>query len=56
MMLLMISMGITLRASGIVPLEYLAVLYGTMGVPLTMSAFRFYYYGFRYQLGVEKFS
>jgi hypothetical protein len=52
MMVLMIGMGITLRSTGIVPLEYLSVLYVTMGVPLTISAFRFYYYGFRFRLAV----
>ncbi|MFT3752334.1 MAG: hypothetical protein QM800_05480 [Paludibacter sp.] len=56
MMSLMITMGITLRKTGIVAPEYLAVLYGTMAIPLTMSAFRFYYYGFRYRLAVEKLS
>lgn len=54
MMLVMIGMGVTLRATGIIPAPYLALLYGTMAVPLTMSAFRFYYYGFRYRLAVEK--
>ncbi|HET7733197.1 MAG TPA: hypothetical protein VFK73_05095 [Paludibacter sp.] len=55
MMVLMIGMGITLRSTGIVPMEYLSVLYVTMGVPLTMSAFRFYYYGFRFRLAVTLF-
>jgi hypothetical protein len=54
MMALMIGMGITLRTTGIVPLEYLSVLYVTMGIPLTMSAFRFYYYGFRFRLAVKE--
>lgn len=54
MMVLMISMGITLRTIGIVPVEYLSVLYVIMGIPLTMSAFRFYYYGFRFQLAVDR--
>ncbi|HEY6915289.1 MAG TPA: hypothetical protein VI413_11480 [Paludibacter sp.] len=52
LMALMISMGVMLRSTGIVPAEYLSVLYVTMGVPLTISAFRFYYYGFRFQLAV----
>lgn len=56
MMLVMIGMGVTLRITGIIPPEYLALLYGTMAVPLTMSAFRFFYYGFRYQLAIEKLS
>jgi hypothetical protein len=43
MMAVMISGGITLRKSGIVPVEYMAIIYLTMGIPLLMSSFRFYY-------------
>jgi len=46
---LMISMGITLRKTGIVPLEYLSLFYVAMGTPLLMSAFRFYYNGINYK-------
>jgi hypothetical protein len=49
MMIVMISMGIILRTTGIVPIEYLSILYVTMGVPLTLSAFRFYYNGICYK-------
>lgn len=49
MMIVMISMGITLRTTGIVPIEYLSILYVTMGIPLTLSAVRFYYYGVCYK-------
>jgi len=42
MMFLMISMGITLRKTGVVPPEYLSLMYVTMGIPLLMSSFRFY--------------
>lgn len=45
-MIIMISLGVFLRTSGIVPVAYLAVLYLTMGIPLFLSAFRFYYFGF----------
>jgi hypothetical protein len=45
---IMISMGIILRKSGIVPVRYLAELYVTMGIPLSLSAFRFYYNGFNF--------
>lgn len=45
MMTLMISLGITVRKTGIVPFEYLAVFYVTMGTPLLVSAFRFLYVG-----------
>ncbi|MDR3654022.1 MAG: hypothetical protein P4L34_13765 [Paludibacter sp.] len=49
LMLIMMSSGIFLRKTGIVPLEYLSVFYVTMGIPLFLSAFRFYYNGFNYQ-------
>ena len=48
-MSIMISSGIILRTSGIVPPMYLSVLYLTMGVPLFLSAFRFYYFGIFYK-------
>jgi hypothetical protein len=43
MMFSMIALGITLRKTGIVSAEYLAVMYITMGIPLLMSSFRFYH-------------
>ncbi len=43
MMFSMITLGITLRKSGAVPPEYLSFMYITMGIPLLMSSFRFYY-------------
>jgi len=46
LMSVMISMGIFLRKSGLVPVSYLSVLYVTMGIPLFTSAFRFYYFAF----------
>ena len=49
MMALMISMGVALRASGIVPMEYLSLLYITMGIPLILSAIRFYRNGFDFR-------
>ena len=45
MMALMIAMGTGLRMSGLVHPEYLSLLYITMGIPLTVSAFRFYFNG-----------
>jgi len=39
----MISMGIVLRKSEVVSPEYLSFMYVTMGIPLLMSSFRFYY-------------
>lgn len=43
LMTLMISAGISLRKSGILPPVYLSVIYVTMGIPLFISSFRFYY-------------
>jgi hypothetical protein len=45
-MAFMISMGITLRTTGWIPLPYLAFLYLMMSVPLLLSSLRFYYTGF----------
>ena len=42
---LMISMGIGLRMSGLVALKHISLLYVTMGIPLTISAIRFYLNG-----------
>jgi len=47
LMTIMITAGITLRLSGIVPVEYLALFYIAMGTPLLISALRFYSYTFR---------
>ncbi len=49
LMTIMITAGILLRKSGLVAPEYLSVLYLTMGIPLSISAFRFYYYGIFYK-------
>lgn len=43
MMTIMITSGIMLRKSGAVSPEYLSLIYITMGIPLLMSSFRFYY-------------
>ena len=48
-MALMISMGIALRMSNIIPQDYLQLFYITMGTPLLLSAIRFFGYGIRYQ-------
>lgn len=42
MMIFMISMGVTIRLSALVPFEYLALFYIVMGTPLLFSAFRFF--------------
>jgi len=54
MMASMITLGITLRKTGLVPLEYLSYLYITMGIPLSLSAIRFYYNGINYSKSLEK--
>jgi len=47
MMTLMITGGIALRVSGIIPVNYLSLFYIAMGTPLFISAMRFYYYAVR---------
>ena len=47
LMSIMITFGVTLRLSGIVPLNYLSLFYVAMGIPLFMSAIRFYFYAFK---------
>lgn len=44
MMVLMISVGIMVRKTGLIPFEYLAVFYIVMGIPLFVSALKFLYY------------
>lgn len=48
LMLIMITSGILLRKSGIISPYYLSMIYLTMGIPLFLSAFRFYNYGIYY--------
>lgn len=55
LMSLMISLGIFLRTSGLVPVTYLSVLYITMGIPLFSSAFRFYYFAFLFNQMSRKY-
>ena len=49
MMVLMISMGITLRTTGWIAPAYLSLLYLTMAIPLLLSSIRFYYTGIYYR-------
>ncbi len=51
----MILMGITLRKSGILPVSYMAIIYITMGIPLSISAFRFYYFAFNFEKMSKRF-
>lgn len=53
MMTVMIGMGITLRKTGLVPLQYLSCFYVAMGTPLLLSAFRFYYNSILYKKVVK---
>jgi hypothetical protein len=48
MMFSMITLGVSLRKSGTVSPEYLSLMYVTMGIPLLMSSFRFYYSFFNF--------
>ncbi|MFN8208075.1 MAG: hypothetical protein U0T82_11795 [Bacteroidales bacterium] len=48
LMVLMITMGVSLRQSGIIPVNALSVFYLSMGIPLLISSFRFYACGIRY--------
>jgi hypothetical protein len=48
MMLGMISMGIFLRKTSIVPLSALSLAYITMGIPLLLSSIRFYHNWYTY--------
>jgi hypothetical protein len=47
LMSIMISTGITLRLTGIVPITYLSYFYIAMGTPLFISSLRFYYSGLK---------
>lgn len=51
LMALMITTGVTLRKTGLVAPEHLALVYVTMGIPLLMSSFRFYATFFRIKSG-----
>lgn len=55
LMFLMISMGVLLRTSEIIPVFYLSVLYLTMAIPLLVSAFRFYHSAIYYTVMVTRF-
>lgn len=44
----MITLGILLRTTGIVPIRYLSIVYIAMGIPLSISAIMFFVYGIRY--------
>jgi len=43
----MISFGVMLRVTGLVPIQYLSVFYICMGTPLFLSSIRFYAYGIK---------
>ena len=53
LMTVMITSGVLLRKSGLVAPEYLSILYIMMGIPLFLSAFRFYYYGIFYDQVID---
>ncbi len=49
MMTVMISLGVAVRKAALVPFEYLALFYITMGTPLFLSAFKYLYYAVIYK-------
>lgn len=49
LMATMITFGIMLRKFEIISPEYISVVYITMGIPLSLSSIRFYYYGIFYK-------
>ncbi len=51
LMTTMVTFGISLRKFNLLPMEYLPVLYITMGIPLALSSVRFYYHGIWYKSG-----
>lgn len=53
LMTIMITSGILLRKFGVIPPQYLLMVYITMGIPLFLSSFRFYYYGIYYKMLVK---
>ena len=53
MMAIMITMGVLLRRTLIIPLSSLSLAYVTMGIPLLFSSFRFYLQYFKYQDIIE---
>ena len=53
MMVVMISLGVSVRKAELVPFEYLALFYIVMGTPLFLSAFKFLYYAVVYKKDEE---
>lgn len=54
LMSIMMTSGILSRKYHLVPFDYLAIVYLTMGIPLLLSSFRFYFYGLYYSKLVKK--
>ncbi len=48
----MISMSVTLRISGIIPVFYMAFIHLFMGTPLTISGGMFFYSGLKYNASI----
>jgi hypothetical protein len=55
LMSVMIAFGILIKKYEVLSLEYLPVLYISMGIPLFISSLRFYYYGFYYSKFKDSF-
>jgi len=45
-MFVMICFEITLGKTGFIPMQYLSLFCLILGIPLLLSTFRFYFYGF----------
>jgi|ERR1035437_9042269 hypothetical protein len=54
LMTIMISSGILLKKFGVISPEYLSIIDTTMGIPLFLSAFRFYTHGFANLKAISK--
>ncbi len=54
LMTVMMTSGILSRKYHLVPYDYLAITYLTMGIPLLLSSFRFYYFGIYYSKLIKK--
>ena len=54
LMTVMMTSGILSRKYHLVPFDYLAIVYLTMGIPLLLSSFRFYFYGLYYSKLIKK--
>jgi hypothetical protein len=55
LMSVMITSGILIRKYEVLSPEYLPILYVSMGIPLLLSSFKFYYFGIKYPKCLDRF-